>query len=143
MVDWSQTPPALFSVVTGFFPETRPKHDWATNPRPLLVTGVFRKRNTSEIFVRVAYGTSRTRRIPAPPNLCIANMSCLDALNLARPTTFVISPGSQMVILPWSPEHFRPWRGFAAPVIGVLPNDMVAYVRDVIRHLQDLPMPGG
>jgi len=142
MADWTKTPPAMFDVVTGFFPEVKPKHNWTTNPRPILVTGVFRKQATEEFFIRVAYGTSQIHKIPTPPNLCIGNLSSLDSLNLARPTAFVIAPGSKMMILPWSKDHFRPWRGFASPSIGKLPQDMAAYVKDVISHLEDLPMPG-
>lgn len=141
MPDWTAAPPRNFDIVTGFFPEARPKPNWAENPRPMLVAGVFRSRSTSRIMVRVAYGTSQVEKI-RHPNLIIGNLSHLNALNLARQTAFVIHPGSQWAILPWTDEHFMPWTQFQTPVISRLPGEMQDYVADVMKGLRDLPFPG-
>lgn len=141
MPDWTSVPPRNFDIVTGFFPEARPKANWETNPRPMLVAGVFRAKNSRGIWVRVSYGTSRVEKVRWP-NLIIGNISHLDSLNLARPTAFVISPGSQWAILPWGEKHFAPWSAFQTPIISRLPKDMQEHVKQVMERLHDLPMPG-
>lgn len=141
MPDWTAVPPRNFDIVTGFFPEARPKANWETNPRPLLVAGVFRAKKSGKVWVRVSYGTSKVEKIRWP-NLIIGNMSHLDALNLACPTAFVITPGHQWAILPWGEEHFAPWSAFQTPVISRLPAEMRAHVEKVMKGLPDLPKPG-
>lgn len=138
--DWVAVPPRLYDVVTGFFPEAKPKHNWSENPRPMLVVGVFRGKNSRRILVRVAYGTSQVGKAQAY-DLSIHNLSSLDALNLACPTAFVLTPGSNMAILEWSEVHFSPWQGFSSPIISRLPADMQEYVKEVVSRQPDLPMP--
>lgn len=113
---WEASAPLIFEVVTGFFPEAKPKPTWATNPRPLLVCGVATDDSTGEHFVRIAYGSKRMEpcgRYDIP----LGNLAKLDALNLPHPTRFVLS-AKDLVILPWTKQHFRPWTRFTTPRIG-------------------------
>lgn len=141
MPDWIAAPPKNFDIVTGFFPEARPKPNWADNPRPLLVVGVFRGKSSGDVMVRVAYGTSQIEKIRYP-NLVIGNLSHLNDLNLPRPTAFVICPGEQWAILPWSEERFAPWSQFSTPIISRLPAEMQEHVTTVMRGLSNVPFPG-
>lgn len=139
MADWEKTQPRLYSVVTGFFPETSPKERWAIDPRPLLVCGTAKDPDTETYFCRVAYGTSQHLDRKRPNDLVVGNMSLLDQLGLKRPTRFVINSGAEMVILPWTEEFFRPWSGYRTPVLSTLPEDMQKHVGYVLSELPDLP----
>lgn len=136
---WTASPPRLYDVVTGFFPETSPKQTWATNPRPLLICGVARHKGHGLYFCRVAYGTTKHLNKAHPDDLVVGNLSSLNDLELMQPTRFVINSGAQMVILPWSAEFFRPWSGHDSPVLSRLPEDMQRYVGGVLMGLSDLP----
>lgn len=140
MSSWESSPPPVFGVVTGFFPETSPKETWATNPRPLLVLGVRQSVDSGEYHCRVAYGTSKTNsRHAHEDDLVVANISLMDQLGLKSPTRFVISSGREMVIMPWTEEFFRPWSGKSSPFLSRLPADMQRYVAFVVGELDDLP----
>lgn len=139
MADWERIPPQLYSVVTGFFPETNPRSNWAQNPRPLLVCGRAQDPESGLIFCRIAYGTTQNLGKARDADLVIGNLATLNALNLKRPTRFVLFSGRQMVIMPWSQKHFRPWTGFPTPVLGVLSSDMQRLVGFTLARLSDLP----
>lgn len=136
---WESTAPRTYSIVTGFFPETAPRDTWATNPRPLLVLGTARYPDTGLIFCRVAYGTTQHLQRAHADDLVIGNMSLLDQLRLKRPTRFVLNPGRQMVIMPWTAEYFRPWSDSTTPIRSILPEDMQRHVGATIARLPDLP----
>lgn len=135
---WERTPPQLYNIVTGFFPEASPKDTWETNPRPLLVCGVAQDEDSGQFFCRIAYGTSNLDWAQ-PDDLVVANLSILDGLNLKYPTRFVIYSGDAMVILPWSCEFFKPWRGFKSPFLSTLPENMQRYVAYTLCGLDNLP----
>jgi hypothetical protein len=139
MVSWEATPPQIYSIVTGFFPETSPKDTWATNPRPLLVCGVAQDAGTGMYFCRIAYGTSKTEKSKRS-DLIVANLSMLDSLNLKCPTRFVIHSGRQMVIMPWTTGYFQPWTGKSSPILSCLPDDVQRYVGHTLSELNDLPL---
>lgn len=139
MADWLNHPPQLYSIVTGFFPEVRPKEIWSSNPRPLLVCGRGLDEATKTYFCRIAYGTTQKLDNAHSSDLVIANLGILNQLNLKLPTKFVIHSGRQMVILPWNEQHFQPWTGFSSPVLSVLPTDMQRYVGYTLAELNDLP----
>ncbi|WP_370285094.1 hypothetical protein [Pseudooceanicola nanhaiensis] len=63
----------------------------------------------------------------------------LNELGLKRTTRFVINSGDQMVILPWTPEFFRPWKGYKTPVLSVLPDEIQRYVGSILSDLNNLP----
>ena len=137
--DWEKHRPRLYSVVTGFFPETSPKETWATDPRPLLVCGVARDSDTGMFFCRTAYGTTKQIDRAHENDLVIGNMSMLNQLGLKRTTRFVIHSGKQMAILPWTKEFFRPWTGYNSPYLSCLPEDMQKVVGHDLSQLVDLP----
>lgn len=139
MTVWETSPPAIYDVVTGFFPETSPKETWETNPRPLLVCGVAQDPEDGQYFCRIAYGTSQNTSGYSGSDLVIANLSVLNALKLKRPTKFVIHSGMQMVILPWCEEFFQPWTGYPTPILSSLPEEMRRYVGHSLSLLTDLP----
>lgn len=121
--DWVARWPEAYAIVTGFYPESKPKGG-APQCRPLLVTQVLRGRTTGKIALRIAYGTSITR-FPerAGIDLIIQNISDLDACGLQSPTRFVIAPKDQ-IVRQWTPEFFRPWGGCSTPRRGKLPPDL-------------------
>lgn len=139
MVAWEQNPPRLFDIVTGYFPETSPKGTWATNPRPLLVCGRAQHPTTGLYVCRIAYGTTQGIEKAHPNDLIIGNLSLLDQLGLKHTTRFVISSGQQMVIMPWTAEFFKPWRGKTSPIISQLPEEMQRHVGHILGDLADLP----
>ncbi len=115
--EWVSRWPEAFAIVTGFFPEKRPK-DGSLACRPLLVTQVLRRKDDGSVHLRVAYGTSKVK-FPERANddLIVQNLSDLDACGLMTPTRFVIAPDYQ-IIRPWSEEFFRPWGGSPSPRRG-------------------------
>jgi len=136
---WETSPPQIYDIVTGFFPETSPKETWATNPRPLLVCGVAQDPDTKVYFCRIAYGTSRNVNETGNGDLVVGNLSLLNQLKLKTPTKFVLHSGQQMVILPWLPEFFQPWTGRPTPILSTLPPDMQKVVGFDLSALNDLP----
>lgn len=139
MAIWETSPPQIYDIVTGFFPETSPKETWATNPRPLLVCGVAQDPKSMMYFCRIAYGTSRNVNEVGNGDLVVGNLSLLNQLNLKRPTKFVLHSGLQMVILPWIPEFFQPWTSYSTPIISRLPQEMQKHVGFELSALGDLP----
>jgi len=137
--DWEREPPRLYDIVTGFFPETTPKGTWATDPRPLLVCG----RAYSDVLginvCRVAYGTTQQIEKAHDNDIVVGNLSLLDQLGLKHTTRFVINSGKHMVVMPWTAEFFRPWRGKKTPILSHLPDDMQKYVGYTLGTLNDLP----
>ncbi len=122
MPEWVKVPPQAYSIVTGYFPETKPK-DGSPDCRPLLVTQVLQS-NSGATAVRVCYGTTKLK-FPRRANddLIVQNSSDLDACGLLRPTRFVVDP-SQQVVLRWDKKHFKPWSGCSHPRRGMLPLDL-------------------
>jgi hypothetical protein len=139
MPGWERTTPAIYSIVTGFFPEASPKDTWATNPRPLLVCGTAKDSASGTIFCRIAYGTTKNLDKAHRDDLVIGNLAVLDKLNLKHPTRFVIFSGRQMVIMPWTSEFFRPWSNQKTPILARLPEDIQRYVGAFLAALPDLP----
>jgi hypothetical protein len=138
--DWAKHPPAIYSVVTGFFPETSPKKTWATNPRPLLVCGTATDETTGTHFCRIAYGTTQKLEKAHDDDLVVANLSMMNRLGLKKPTRFLIHTGDQMVIMPWIADFFQPWTGYRSPVLSVLPDEMQRFVGFVLAKQKNLPV---
>ncbi|MBM1814540.1 hypothetical protein JQX09_18205 [Sulfitobacter pseudonitzschiae] len=120
--EWVKVPPQAYSIVTGYFPETKPK-DGSPDCRPLLVTQVLQSRSGATA-VRVCYGTTKLK-FPQKANidLIVQNSSDLDGCGLLRPTRFVIDPSQQTVLL-WGDKYFEPWSGSKHPRRGMLPLDL-------------------
>ena len=139
MAIWEKTPPRLYNILTGFFPETSPKETWATNPRPLLCCGVAQDMSDGTYAVRVAYGTTQNLGRAHANDLVIGNLGILNQLGLKHPTRFVINSGLEMVCMPWTEEFFQPWSDSSTPIRGRLPEDMQRYVGGILARLPDLP----
>ncbi len=137
--EWVNSPPSLYDIVTGFFPETSPKETWETNPRPLLVCGRALDQETGMVFCRIAYGTSKQNNRAHSDDLIIGNLSMLDQMGLKRITRFVIHSGEQMVIMPWTDEFFHPWTGYDTPILSALPVEVQKHVGHVLGRLDNLP----
>jgi hypothetical protein len=129
----------MYSVVTGFFPETSPKETWASDPRPLLICGTAKNPETGVFLCRTIYGTSQHLELAKPDDLVVGNLSLLNDLCLKKPTRFVLHSGKQMAIIPWTNEFFRPWSDRRTPVRSILPQDMQRHVAFVLSKLKDLP----
>lgn len=140
MPDWTAIPPSPGDIVAGFFPETKPKQSWSTNPRPLLVLRTYKAKNSGKSAALVAYGTTQIAKVRQPA-LIIGNMTSLDMLNLAKPTAFVLSPTRNLAVLPWSDQHFACWKGRQTPVIGRITAEMKEYVHNALVPLGPLPTP--
>jgi hypothetical protein len=115
--------PQVYDIVTGFFPEKKPKGG-TPDRRPLLVTQVLRSRKTGAIAVRVAYGTSQLRfpdRLGR--DLIVQNMSDMDECGLQRPTRFVVTPDQQQLLI-WDESNFAPWGAAPSPRRGRLTLDL-------------------
>lgn len=120
--NWLSSPPSAFDVVTGYFPETKPK-EGGPKLRPLLVTKVLRNRHTGHFACEVAYGTSNLKvGQKLLDDIIIQNIGDLDAIGLLQATRFVLSP-KQRIILPWSTEHFCCWTGYRTPRLGSLTTE--------------------
>jgi hypothetical protein len=139
LAQWESVRPPLYSIVTGFFPETSPKQTWATNPRPLLVCGAATDEQEGMHFCRIAYGTTQNLDRANDDDLVVGNVTLMNDLGLKRPTKFVIHSGTQMVIMPWTHEFFRPWSGYPTPVLSTLPQNIRRYVGQTLIRLSDLP----
>lgn len=133
--DWLSRPPQAYSIVTGFFPETRPKSG-KPDCRPLLVTQVLQG-SKGGIALRVCYGTTKTY-FPQKANvdLIIQNSSDLDECGLLRSTRFVVDPRQQARLI-WSEDNFRPWTGCSHPRRGQLPSHLQKeYAWLMAQHLR-------
>lgn len=63
----------------------------------------------------------------------------LNQLGLKHTTRFVVNSGKQMVIMPWTEEFFRPWNGYATPMLSILPEGMQRYLGHLLSEMDDLP----
>lgn len=133
--DWLSRPPQAYSIITGFFPETKPK-DGSPDCRPLLVTQVLQG-SAGSIALRVCYGTTKVL-FPQKANedLIIQNSSDLDECGLLRATRFVIDPRQQVPLL-WSEDNFCLWSGCSHPRRGRLPEHLQReYAWLMAQHLR-------
>jgi hypothetical protein len=116
---WALSPPSLFDIVTGFYPETRPK-DGTPAHRPCLVTAVLLNSQTGQYACRIAYGTKNLKTATrADKDLIISKSSHLDEMGLPIVTRFALDE-DLIATFPWDEPHFRPWTGYKTPKIGAL-----------------------
>lgn len=124
--EWLLNPPSMFDIVTGYFPETKPKGG-VIKLRPMLVTRVLRHRSTGDWACEVAYGTSVLKTwLRMNDDIIIQNSSDLDSMGLAQATRFVLDPAMRAT-LPWSEAHFGCWSNHKCPKLGTL---TVEYQKD-------------
>lgn len=126
--NWVSAAPAAFDIVTCFYPEAQPQPDGSFKLRPALVLNVFKDRKTGAPFCEVAYGT-KNLKLTHPLthlDLVIQNAGHLHQFGLYRATRFNLAK-ENLLILPWTDEHFGCWSNRATPIIGSLTED---YIRD-------------
>lgn len=116
---WVFSPPSLFDIVTGFYPETKPEPG-GPKLRPCLVLQVKQNSNTGQYACKIAYGTKNLKTwLRRDLDVIIQNTSDLDEMGLPMATRFVLDEGA-LITLPWSPERFSCWSGYSSPRIGAL-----------------------
>lgn len=119
---WTTSPPSLFDIVTGFYPESNPK---GSGPalRPCLVTRVLRSRQSGKIACEIAYGTKNLKTwVRGNDDIIIQNSLHLDEIGLPFATRFNLDDNMR-IILYWEPPHFDCWSGYSSPKIGHLTEE--------------------
>lgn len=128
-IAWTAAYPAVFDIVSCWFPERLAPREPGQKLRPGLVTAILQNQRTGERRVRVAYGTT-VLKFPTRGHLdlYIQNAADLAFFGLGRATRFDMD---FLATLPWSPEFFGCWTGNSSPVISRLTEDYIkqyAYV---------------
>lgn len=116
---WTLSPPNLFDIVTGYYPESKPK---AGTPalRPCLVTAVYQDGETGCYACEVAFGTKTLKTHQRSQlDIIIVNSSELDLMGLPMNTRFDLDTENR-VVLEWLSRNFKPWTGYRSPRIGAL-----------------------
>jgi hypothetical protein len=120
---WTSNPPSAYDIVTAYFPESKPKGDLRL--RPCLVTQILQAEETGEIACAVMFGTTTLKIVKRSHlDVIIQNASHMQQCGLRKATRFDLD---SVVALPWTPEFFGCWTGFAHPKIGALTE---CYIRD-------------
>lgn len=116
---WAFSPPTLFDIVVGYYPESKPKAGTPAH-RPCLVTHVYQDALTGEFACEIAYGTKHLKTVARiDRDIIIQNYSDLDAMGLPVATRFNLDLECR-VVLEWKPPNFKPWSGHKTPRIGAL-----------------------
>ena len=117
--DWTLSPPNLFDIVTGFYPETKPTAGTPAH-RPCLVTHVYQDQELGGFACEIAYGTKNLKTVARrDKDIIIQNSSHLDEIGLPMATRFQLDLDCR-VVLEWSLANFKPWPGYRTPRIGQL-----------------------
>lgn len=117
--NWTRTPPAMFDIVVGFYPESKPK-DGTPAHRPCLVTRVYMDDETSTYACEVCFGTKHLKTMRRQDvDIIIQNSTDLSEIGLPMATRFDLDKENR-VVLEWKPGNFEAWRGFTSPKIGAL-----------------------
>ena len=120
---WLTQPPSAFDIVTGYFPESKPKG--ALRLRPCLVLDVLRGKESGQIACRIAYGTKNLKFVQRRYlDLIIPNASDLNSMGLSTATRFDLD-SRNTALLPWTEEFFGCWAGYNMPKICTLTEDYI------------------
>lgn len=120
--NWTLSPPSLFDVVTGYYPESNPKGDKPAL-RPCLVTRVFKHKTQEEYACEIAYGTKNLKTwLRHSQDIIIQNNNDLDDIGLPFATRFVLDDDAK-IVMRWRPPNFDCWSGYRSPKIGQLTID--------------------
>lgn len=116
---WTLSPPNLFDIVTGFYPESKPKAGTPAH-RPCLVTAVYQDTESGGYACEVTFGTKSLKTHQRSQlDIIIVNSSDLDEIGLPIATRFDLDAENR-VVLEWKDDNFKPWRGYQSPKIGTL-----------------------
>jgi hypothetical protein len=117
--NWTLSPPNLFDIVTGFYPESKPV---AGTPalRPCLVTHVYQDTETGAYACEIVFGTKNLKILRRrDKDLIIQNFSDMQEMGLYVATRFDLD-GNKRIVVEWSARNFKPWSGYRTPKIGRL-----------------------
>ena len=120
--NWTLSPPNLFDIVTGYYPESKPR---AGTPalRPCLVTHVYQDTETGAYACEIVFGTKNLKIMKRKDkDLIIQNLSDMREVGLYVATRFDLD-NSKRVVLEWSEQNFKPWTGYRTPRTGRLTED--------------------
>lgn len=122
-IAWTAAYPAVFDIVSCWFPERLAPRQPGSKLRPGLVTAILQNQRTGEKRVRVSYGTS-VLKFPTRGHLdlFIQNSDHVSQFGLGRATRFDLDFHA---VLPWTPEFFGCWTGYSSPVISRLTEEYV------------------
>lgn len=123
---WTLSPPNLFDIVTGFYPESKPV---AGTPalRPCLVTHVYQDTQTGKYACEIVYGTKNLKLLTRKDkDLIVQNFTDMQEVGLPVATRFALD-GNKRVVLEWCELNFKPWSQYRTPKIGRLTDH---YQRD-------------
>lgn len=116
---WALSPPNLFDIVTGYYPESKPKAGTPAH-RPCLVTAVYEDTESGGYACEVTFGTKSLKTHQrAELDIIIINSSDLDAMGLPMATRFDLDACNR-IVMEWNVKNFKPWRGYVSPKIGAL-----------------------
>lgn len=116
---WTRSPPNLFDIVTGYYPESKPKAGTPAH-RPCLITAVYQNDEDGSYACEIAFGTKTLKTHQRSGlDIIIVNSSDLDEIGLPIATRFDLDSESR-VVLEWRTDNFRPWKGYSSPKIGAL-----------------------
>jgi hypothetical protein len=117
--EWVGGPPNLFDIVTGYYPESKPKAGTPAH-RPCLITAVYRNEETGQHACEIAYGTKSLKQHNRQGlDVIVVNSADLDAMGLPMATRFNLDADKRVTLL-WASENFQPWTGYSTPKIGAL-----------------------
>ncbi len=121
MPPWVGTPPSRLDIVSAYYPESTPPHEWKL--RRCIVTDVLVDPDDGQVVCEVSYGTSQPSAYGSP-FLHVHNFSDLTAMGLSKDTRFAMG---ERALLPWSPPYFDCMYGRPTPIMGRL---LASYHRD-------------
>ena len=125
LLNWTDSPPSSFDIVTAYFPEEKPKGELRL--RPCLVLDVLKGETSGKIALRIAYGTKNLKiQQRKGIDIIIQNHGHLSEIGLPMATRFNLD-SENIVILPWTDEFFGCWSGYSQPQIGRL---LETYIKD-------------
>lgn len=125
--NWVNSPPSAFDIVTGYYPETKPKH--ALRLRPLLVLNVYKNASGTAYACDVTFGTKNIKFVQRKHlDIIIQNSVDLGHIGLPMATRFDLDE-ENIARLPWDDEFFGCWTGRSHPKLGSLPEP---YVKDYV-----------
>jgi len=116
---WTLSPPNLFDIVAGYYPESKPKAGTPAH-RPCLITAVYQDTEGGTYACEVAFGTKSLKSHQrAGLDIIIANSTDIDAMGLHMATRFDLDMRNR-VVMEWKNDNFQPWKGYNSPRIGAL-----------------------
>lgn len=126
------THPKALDIVWCKFPYAEQAGKPGPKSRPGLVRSVQLRNKQTEVWVEIAYGTTKYDHRQRPMDLHIQNSLEIDRCGLQRATCFILD---RIALLPWGPLFFGPRDDGVGPVIGSL-SDMAKMQLEAIKVMR-------